>query len=67
MFGYTDFTAIAKGFGLRGANVTGVRQLRGLFDGYAAQDQAVVCNIRVSDKVVAPQTRRCIAAGHGVS
>lgn len=66
MFGYTDFAAIAQGFGLRGANVTEVAQLRSLFDAYEAQDKAEVWNIHVSDKVIAPQTRRGISAGHGV-
>ena len=58
MFGYTDFAAIAKGFGLRGANVTDLGRLPALFDAFAAQDRAEVWNIHVSDKVVAPQTRR---------
>jgi acetolactate synthase I/II/III large subunit len=66
VFGYTDFTAIAKGFGLRGANVTDVAQLKPLFEAYQAQDKAEVWNIHISDKVVAPQTRRGIASGHGV-
>jgi len=66
VFGYTDFAAIADGFGLRGTNVTQPGQLRGLFDAYAAQDKAEVWNIHVSDKVVAPQTRRGISSGHGV-
>jgi acetolactate synthase-1/2/3 large subunit len=66
VFGYTDFAAIAKGFGLRGANVTDVAQLKPLFEAYQAQDKAEVWNIHISDKVVAPQTRRGIASGHGV-
>jgi thiamine pyrophosphate-dependent acetolactate synthase large subunit-like protein len=68
MFGYTDFAAIAQGFGLRGTNVTDVAQLRPLFDAYAAaaQDKAEVWNIHISDKVVSPSTRRGIAVGHGV-
>jgi acetolactate synthase I/II/III large subunit len=66
IFGFTDFASIAKGFGLRGANVTDVGQLQGLFDAYQAQDRAEVWNIHISDKVVAPQTRRGISAGHGV-
>jgi len=66
VFGYTDFAAIAKGFGLRGTNVTDVGQFKALFDAYQAQDKAEVWNIHVSDKVVAPSTRRGIAVGHGV-
>ncbi len=66
VFGYTDFGAIAKGFGLRGTNVTDLGQLPELFNAFAAQDRAEVWNIHVSDKVIAPQTRRGISAGHGV-
>jgi acetolactate synthase I/II/III large subunit len=66
VFGFTDFAAIAKGFGLRGTNVTDVGQLKPLFDGYQAQDKAEVWNIHVSDKVVSPSTRRGISSGHGV-
>jgi thiamine pyrophosphate-dependent acetolactate synthase large subunit-like protein len=66
VFGRTDLAAIAKGFGLRGANVTDVGQLGPLFDAYLAQDRAEVWNIHVSDKVVAPSTRRGITSGHGV-
>lgn len=65
-FGYTDFAAIAQGFGLRGANVTALSQLPALYEAFAAQERAEVWNIHVSDKVVAPQTRRTIASGHGV-
>jgi thiamine pyrophosphate-dependent acetolactate synthase large subunit-like protein len=65
VFGRTDLAAIAKGFGLRGTNVTDVGQFRPLFDAYQAQDKAEVWNIQVSDKVVAPSTRRGTARGHG--
>ncbi len=64
-FGRTDFAAIAKAFGLRGANVTDVGQLKALFDAYQAQDKAEVWNIHVSDKVVSPNTRRNNARGQG--
>ena len=65
VFGRSDFAAIAKGFGLRGANVTDVGQFKALFDAYQAQDKAEVWNIHVSDKVVSPNTRRNNARGHG--
>jgi len=65
MFGYTDFAAIAKGFGLRGANVTDVSQFKPLFEAYQTQDKAEVWNIHVSDKVVSPSTRRTMTRGHG--
>jgi thiamine pyrophosphate-dependent acetolactate synthase large subunit-like protein len=65
VFGRSDFAAIAKAFGLRGANVTDVGQFKALFDAYQAQDKAEVWNIHVSDKVVSPNTRRNNARGQG--
>ncbi len=65
VFGRTDLAAIATGFGLRGATITDVGQIEPLFDAFAAQDKAEVWNIHISDKVVAPQTRRTVARGHG--
>jgi acetolactate synthase-1/2/3 large subunit len=65
VFGRTDLAAIAKGFGLRGSNVTELGQLRGLYAAFEAQDKAEVWNIHISDKVVAPQTRRNVERGHG--
>ena len=65
IFGRTDLAAIAKGFGLRGANVNDVAQFKPLFDAYAAQDTAEVWNIHVSDRVVSPHTRRGMGRGHG--
>jgi thiamine pyrophosphate-dependent acetolactate synthase large subunit-like protein len=58
VFGYTDIAAVAKGFGLRGTNVTDVSQFKSLFDAYEKQDKAEVWNIHISDKVVSPNTRR---------
>ncbi|MFL4968787.1 MAG: thiamine pyrophosphate-binding protein [Xanthobacteraceae bacterium] len=65
IFGRTDLAAIAKGFGLRGFNVTDAAQFQPLFDAYAAQDTAEVWNIHVSDRVVSPSTRRGVGRGHG--
>jgi thiamine pyrophosphate-dependent acetolactate synthase large subunit-like protein len=65
IFGRTDLAAIAKGFGLRGANVNDVAQFKPLFDAYAAQDTAELWNIHVSDRVVSPHTRRGMGRGHG--
>jgi thiamine pyrophosphate-dependent acetolactate synthase large subunit-like protein len=65
VFGRTDLAAIAKGFGLRGANVTDVGQLRPLFEAYQSHDAAEVWNIHISDKVVSPNTRRGNSRGHG--
>jgi acetolactate synthase I/II/III large subunit len=65
IFGRTDLAAIAKGFGLRGANVNDVAQFKPLFDAYQAQDTAELWNIHVSDRVVSPHTRRGMGRGHG--
>jgi acetolactate synthase I/II/III large subunit len=65
IFGRTDLAAIAKGFGLRGANVTDVAQFQPLFAAYQAQDTAEVWNIHVSDRVISPNTRRGVGRGHG--
>jgi acetolactate synthase I/II/III large subunit len=65
IFGRTDLAAIAKGFGLRGANVTDVSQFEGLFRDYEAQDKAEIWNIHVSDQVVSPNIRRQSSRGHG--
>jgi acetolactate synthase-1/2/3 large subunit len=65
IFGRTDLGAIAKGFGLRGANVTDVGQFEGLFRDYEAQDKAEIWNIHVTDQVVSPNIRRQSTRGHG--
>ncbi len=65
IFGRTDLAAIAKGFGLRGATITDLSQLKPLFEAYQAQDKAEVWNIHVSDKVVNPTMHRGVRRGHG--
>jgi acetolactate synthase-1/2/3 large subunit len=65
IFGRTDLAAIAKGFGLRGHNITDVSQIEPLFKAYAAQDKAEIWNFQVSDKVVNPTMRRGVRRGHG--
>ncbi|MFL6797776.1 MAG: thiamine pyrophosphate-binding protein [Xanthobacteraceae bacterium] len=65
IFGRTDLAAIARGFGLRGATITDVKQFKPLFEEYQAQDTAEVWNIQVSDLVVSPNTRRGVGRGHG--
>jgi len=65
VFGRTDLASIAKGFGLRGANVPDASQFRPLFDAYQAQGVAEVWNVHVSDKVMNPSTRRQLGRGHG--
>ena len=65
IFGRTDLAAIAKGFGLRGANITDVSQIEPLFKAYQAQDKAEIWNFQVSDKVVNPTMARGVRRGHG--
>ena len=66
IFGRPDFAAIAKGFGLRGTNVTDLGQLQGLMREYEAQDTAEIWNIPISDQVTSPSMRRVKIKGHGV-
>jgi thiamine pyrophosphate-dependent acetolactate synthase large subunit-like protein len=65
VFGRTDLASIAKGFGLRGANVTDIGQFAPLFAAYQAQDLAEVWNVHISDRVMNPSTRRQLDRGHG--
>lgn len=66
IFGRPDFAAIAKGFGLRGATVTDVGQLKGLFEAYQAHDDTEIWDVHISDKVVSPRMKKMIRIGHGV-
>jgi thiamine pyrophosphate-dependent acetolactate synthase large subunit-like protein len=52
MFGRSDFAAIAKGFGLRGTNITGLDQFASLMKSYEAGNLSEVWNIPISDKVL---------------
>jgi acetolactate synthase I/II/III large subunit len=65
IFGRTDLAAIAKGFGLRSANITELSQIKPLFDAYQAQDKAEIWNFQVSDRVVNPTMNRQVRRGHG--
>lgn len=65
IFGRTDLASIAKGFGLRGATVTDVSQIKPLFAAYCAQDVAEVWNVHISDQVVNPSMWRGVRRGHG--
>ncbi|HET9903425.1 MAG TPA: thiamine pyrophosphate-dependent enzyme [Xanthobacteraceae bacterium] len=65
VFGRTDLASIAKGFGLRGATVTDLADLKPLFEQYEKQDTAELWNIHISDQVVNPGTRRALKIGHG--
>ena len=66
IFGRPPFEAIARGFGLRGAEVRDLAKLPALFDAFAAQGDTEVWNIQISDQVTAPSMRKTIAKGHGV-
>ncbi|MGE3712402.1 MAG: thiamine pyrophosphate-binding protein, partial [Hyphomicrobiaceae bacterium] len=66
IFGRPPFEAIAKGFGLRGAEIRDLTNLDQLFAAFDSQPDAEVWNIQISDKVVAPVTRKIMVRGHGV-
>jgi thiamine pyrophosphate-dependent acetolactate synthase large subunit-like protein len=66
IFGRPDFAAIAKGFGLRGADITDLGQLPSLLRDYEASDTAGIWNFPISDQVVSPRMRRVNVKGHGV-
>jgi acetolactate synthase-1/2/3 large subunit len=58
MFGRTDFGAIARGFGLRGATIGDLSQFSPLMDDFDAQETAEIWNIPISDQVMSPTMRR---------
>ncbi|HKX39136.1 MAG TPA: thiamine pyrophosphate-dependent enzyme, partial [Burkholderiales bacterium] len=58
VFGYCDFAAIARGFGLAGKTVKALEDLPKLVAEFAAGGGAAVWDIHVSDKVVSPTIRR---------
>ncbi len=51
IFGRPDFASVAKGFGLRGANITSLDQFGALLRGYESASEAEVWNIPISDRV----------------
>jgi acetolactate synthase I/II/III large subunit len=53
MFGRPDFSGIARGFGLRGSNITALEQLDPLLRSYESSPGAAVWDIPISDKVLA--------------
>lgn len=65
IFGRPPFEAIAKGFGLYGAEVRDLARVQGLFQEFVAQGESGILNFQVSDQVVAPTMRRNVARGHG--
>jgi acetolactate synthase I/II/III large subunit len=66
IFGRPDFASIAKGFGLRGTNVTDLSQFASLLRDYQSQGAMEIWNIPISDQVTSPSMRRVKVKGHGV-
>jgi thiamine pyrophosphate-dependent acetolactate synthase large subunit-like protein len=58
VFGYCDFAAIARGFGLGGKTFRSLEGLPDLVAEFAASAGAAVWDFHVSDKVVSPTIRR---------
>jgi thiamine pyrophosphate-dependent acetolactate synthase large subunit-like protein len=58
VFGYCDFAAIARGFGLQGATVRDLDDVPRLVEEFARKGGAAVWDFHVSDKVVSPTIRR---------
>ena len=57
---------LACGFGLRGATVEDLSQLKSWMRDFDAQGTAEIWNIPISDQVTSPTMRRLKAKGHGV-
>src|SRR5205814_3571952 len=58
VFGYSDFAAIARGFGIAGETVKNLDDVPRLVKQFAASASAAVWDFHVSDKVVSPTIRR---------
>ena len=58
VFGYCDFAAIARGFGMAGGTVRDLDDLPRLVQEFAARGGAAVWDFHVSDKVLSPTIRR---------
>ena len=56
----------AKGFGLRGTNVTDLGQFASLLRDYQPKGTTEIWNIPISDQVTSPSMRRVKIKGHGV-
>jgi thiamine pyrophosphate-dependent acetolactate synthase large subunit-like protein len=65
IFGRPAFENIARGFGLRGAELRDISAIPKLFADFCAQGESEVWNIQISDKVTAPAIRQTIKRGHG--
>jgi acetolactate synthase I/II/III large subunit len=58
VFGYSDFAAIARGFGIAGTTCRKLDELPKLVEQFAATGGAAVWDFHVSAKVVSPSIRR---------
>ena len=64
VFGYCDFAAIARGFGLPGQTFKSLEDLRERIEALAADRGAAVWDFHVSDKVLSPTIRRAHPRTH---
>jgi thiamine pyrophosphate-dependent acetolactate synthase large subunit-like protein len=64
VFGYCDFAAIARGFGVEGKTVRRLDELPRMVEEFAKRGGAAVWDFHVSDKVVSPTIRRAHPAQH---
>ncbi|HEY7741603.1 MAG TPA: thiamine pyrophosphate-binding protein [Burkholderiales bacterium] len=58
VFGYCDFAAIARGFGIEGKTVRNLADLPKMVEEFGKRGGAAVWDFHVSDKVVSPTIRR---------
>jgi len=58
VFGYCDFAAVARGFGIDGQSVKRLADLPKLVAEFARRGGAAVWDFHVSDKVASPTIRR---------
>ena len=58
VFGYCDFAAIARGFGVEGETVTNLDQLPQLVEEFTTRGGCAIWDFHVSDRVVSPILRR---------
>ena len=58
VFGYCDFAAIARGFGLGGETVKNLQDVPALVKSFGSGRGAAIWDFHVSDKVVSPTIRR---------
>jgi thiamine pyrophosphate-dependent acetolactate synthase large subunit-like protein len=58
VFGYCDFAAIARGFGIDGKRISNLADLPKMLEEFGKRGGAAVWDFHVSDKVVSPTIRR---------